>query len=144
MKRISLIAVLAVISIGITACNKDGGDKSISISGSNTMAEVATAWAEKLHEDTGIRPSVAGGGSSIGIKALEDGHIDICTSSRSMKDSEKATIKKKRGKEVKEFVVGYDALAIFVHPENPLQEISVEQIKQIYLEGGSITTWEQI
>lgn len=148
MKRFIFTAALAALSIGITACNKDsggkGGGKSISISGSNTMAQVATAWAEKFHEDTGVKPSVAGGGSSIGIKALEEGGIDICTSSRSMKDPEKATIKEKRGKEVKEFVVGYDALAVFVNPANPLKEISVEQLKEIYVEGGSISTWEQV
>ncbi len=150
MKRIVFISLLTAAAAGLTSCKKDssgdakGGGKSISISGSNTMAQVATAWAEKFHEDTGIKPDVAGGGSSIGITALTAGQIDICTSSRSMKDPEKATIKEKRGKEVKEFVVGIDALAVFVHPDNPIKEITVDQLKQIYVEGGSITTWEQV
>lgn len=153
MKRIVFISLLSAAAAGLTSCGGDssstsasgGGDKkSIKISGSNTMAQVATEWAEQFHEDTGIMPSVAGGGSSIGIKALEEGQIDVCTSSRSMKDPEKAAIKAKLGKEVKEFVVGFDALAVFVHPENPIKEISMEQLKEIYVEGGAIATWEQV
>lgn len=150
MKRISLTAALAFISIGITACKKDdanekvGGDKkSLKVSGSNTMAQVAESWAQQFVEDTGIKVSVSGGGSGIGITALTDGQIDICTSSRSLKDKEKADIKAKHGKDAVEFVVGYDALAVFVHPDNPIKEISVDQLKQIYVEGGSITSWEQ-
>ncbi len=138
MKRFTFTAALAALSIGLTAC---GSKKSLKVSGSNTMAQVGTAWAENF---TSAKVSVAGGGSGIGITELTEGRIDICTSSRPMKAEEKAKIKEKQGKDPVEFVVGYDALAVFVHPDNPIKEISMEQLKEIYLEGGSISTWEQV
>ena len=140
MKRIVLTAALTVLAAGFSSCKKDDKD-AIKVSGSNTMAQVGTAWAENFK---GGKVSVAGGGSGIGITELTEGRINICTSSRPMKAEEKQKIKEKQGKDPVEFVVGYDALAIFVHPENPIKEISMEQLKEIYVEGGSITTWEQV
>ncbi len=139
MKRIVFIAALAACAMGATSCSKE--KKSLKVSGSNTMAQVAAAWAENF---TGAKVSVAGGGSGIGINDLTEGNIDICTSSRPMKEEEKKKVKEKRGKDPVEFVVGYDALAVFVNPENPIKEISLEQLKQIYVADGSITTWEQV
>lgn len=144
MKKIFALPLMAALAFGITSCGKKDGAKttaSLKVSGSNTMAQVGTAWAENF---TGAKVSVAGGGSGIGIGELTEGRIDICTSSRPMKAEEKAKIKEKQGKDPVEFIVGYDALAIFVNPANPLNEISVEQLKEIYWEGGSITNWEQV
>jgi phosphate transport system substrate-binding protein len=61
-----------------------------------------------------------------------------------MKPAEIEQAKKNTGKDAKEFIVGYDALAIYVHEDNPLNEISNEQIAQIYEEGGTITKWSQL
>jgi phosphate transport system substrate-binding protein len=61
-----------------------------------------------------------------------------------MKESEIQQAKKNTGKDPKEFVVGYDALAIYVHKDNPLNEITTEQIAQIYAEAGTITKWSQL
>lgn len=113
----------------------------IKMSGSNTMAPIGAAWAEAYNKASIV---TSGGGSGIGIKQLMDGSIDICNSSRPLKQSEIDAIKAKHGKDVKEYHVGYDALAVFVHPDNPLQEISVEQLTQIYGDGGPITAWDQI
>lgn len=113
----------------------------IKMSGSNTMAPISAAWAEAYNEASIV---TSGGGSGIGIKQLIDGTIDICNSSRPLKPTEIEAIKAKHGKDVKEFHVGYDALAVFVHPENPIQEISLEQLTQIYADGGTITSWEQL
>ncbi|MES2467689.1 MAG: phosphate ABC transporter substrate-binding protein [Verrucomicrobiota bacterium] len=144
MKKIFALPMMAALAFGFTSCGSKDDSKataSIKVSGSNTMAQVSTSWAENF---AGAKVSVGGGGSGIGIGELTEGRIDICTSSRPMKPDEKAKIKEKQGKEPVEFVVGYDALAIFVNPSNPLNEISVEQLKEIYREGGSITTWEQV
>jgi len=113
----------------------------IKMSGSNTMAPIGAAWAEAYPHASIV---TSGGGSGIGIKQLTDGTIDICNSSRPLKPTEIEAIQAKHGKEVKEYHVGYDALAVFVHPENPLNEISIEQLTQIYGEGGGITNWDQI
>ena len=64
---------------------------------------------------------VSGGGSGVGIAALEKGTIDIANASRNMKPEEIETAKQNTGKEPKEFIVGYDALAIYVHKDNPLE-----------------------
>lgn len=145
MKKMFALPLMAALAFGFTSCgSKEGGAKataSLKVSGSNTMAQVGTAWAEAF---TGAKVSVAGGGSGIGISELTEGRIDICTSSRPMKPDELAKVKEKRGKDAVEFVVGYDALAIFVNPGNPIKEISVEQLTQIYREDGTITNWEQV
>ncbi len=146
MKKIFALPLMAALAFNLVSCGskdaaKSGGSTSIKVSGSNTMAQVGTAWAEAFAE---AKVSVAGGGSGIGIGELTEGRIDICTSSRPMKSEEKAKIKEKQGKEPVEFVVGYDALAVFVNPANPVTEISMEQLKEIYWEGGSITTWAQV
>ena len=120
-------------------------DAPIQVKGSDTMVNVAQAWAEEYKK---ITPSVAievsGGGSGVGIAALTKGTIDIATSSRNLKPEEIATAKKNTGKEPKEFIVGYDALGIYVHKDNPLTEITAEQLAQIYMEGGKFTKWSDL
>ena len=144
MKKIFTLPLMAALVFGLASCgdkDKSNAMASIKVSGSNTMAQVGTAWAEAF---SGAKVSVAGGGSGIGIGELTEGRIDICTSSRPMKPEERAKVKEKQGKEPMQFVVGYDALAIFVNPGNPLKEISMEQLQQIYWEAGNITNWEQV
>lgn len=118
---------------------------SIQVKGSDTMVNLAQAWAEeykKVQPDVNVE--VSGGGSGVGIAALIKGTIDIATASRNMKPAEIEQAKKNTGKEPKEFVVGYDALAIYVHKDNPLNEINDDLIAQIYAEGGTITKWSQL
>ena len=113
--------------------------------GSDTMVNLAQAWAEEYHKVApDVDVEVSGGGSGVGIAALEKGTIDIANASRNMKPEEIEAAKKNTGKEPKEFVVGYDALAIYVHRNNPLNEITLDQIAQIYKEGGAITKWSDL
>ena len=85
-----------------------------------------------------------GGGSGVGIAALIDGKVDIATASRAMKPKEIELAKKNTGKEPKQIIVGRDALAIYVHKDNPLDSISIEELAEIYGEGGKITEWKQL
>jgi phosphate transport system substrate-binding protein len=113
--------------------------------GSDTMVNLAQAWAEeykKVAPDVDVE--VSGGGSGVGIAALEKGTIDIANASRNMKPEEIETARKNTGKVPKEFIVGYDALAIYVHKDNPLNEITLDQIAQIYAEGGTLTKWADL
>lgn len=124
-----------------------GGSARVTIQnkGSDTMVNVAQVWAEeykKTHPHVDVE--VSGGGSGVGIAALTRGTVDIATSSRDMKAEEKAQAKKNTGKEPKEFVVGYDALAVYVHKDNPLTEITNEQLTEIFAEGGKITKWSDL
>jgi len=113
--------------------------------GSDTMVNLAQAWAEEYKK---VAPhvdiEVSGGGSGQGIAALIKGTIDIANCSRNMKPQEIEQAKRNTGKEPKEFVVGHDALAIYVHKDNPINEITFEQLAGIYAEGGKITKWSEL
>lgn len=112
--------------------------------GSDTLVNVAQAWAEeyrKVNPDLAV--AVSGGGSGTGIAALINGTVDIANASREMKDKEKALAEKNGHKPV-EFIVGYDALAVFVHKDNPVETLSIEQLAQIYGEGGTAVKWSDL
>ena len=113
--------------------------------GSDTMIQLATAWAEAYRK---VKPNVFvnanGGGTGTGVAALQNNTTDICDASRELKPEERAKVKEVTGKDVKEFAVAYDALAVYTHLSNPIKEISVEELREIWAEGGTITTWEQI
>ncbi len=113
--------------------------------GSDTIVNLAQAWAEEYAK---INPlvsiEVSGGGSGTGIAALVNNTADIANCSRQMVAEEVERVKNNTGKEQKEFVVGYDGLAVYVHKNNPLDKISIEQLAEIYGEGGNITSWPQL
>ncbi len=120
-------------------------EKIIQIKGSDTMVNLAQAWAEAYRR---VRPEVSvevsGGGSGVGIAALMRGTVDIATSSRDLKPSEREAIRSATGRDAKEFIVGHDALAVYVHISNPLEEIRMDQLAEIFAEGGAITRWSQL
>lgn len=122
-----------------------GANTTIQVKGSDTMVNVAQAWAEAYKKVAPhVNVEVSGGGSGQGIAALIKGTIEICNSSRNMKSEEIEQAKKNTGKTPKEFVVGYDALAIYVHKDNPIQSISLDQLAAIFAEGGTVTKWSQM
>jgi len=109
------------------------------------MVNLCQAWAEEYKKVAPeVDVEVSGGGSGVGIAALIKGTIDIASASRNMKPEEIQQAKKNTGKEPKEFIVGFDALAIYVHKDNPLNQITLEQIAQIYAEGGTLTNWSDL
>jgi phosphate transport system substrate-binding protein len=109
------------------------------------MVVLAQAWAEEYKKVApSVNVEVSGGGSGVGIAALIKGTIDIANASRDMKPAEIEQAKKNTGKDAKEFIVGYDALAIYVHKDNPMNEITTDQIAQIYAEDGKVTKWSQL
>ena len=84
-------------------------------------------------------------GSGTGIASLINGSIEIANASRPMKQEE---IEKAEanggGKKVQEFIVGRDALAVYVHSDNPLSSISIKDLAEIYGDEGAITNWSQV
>ena len=87
--------------------------------GSDTLVNVAQAWAEAYPEvNPDVAVAVSGGGSGTGIAAMINGTVDIANASRSMKEKE-MKLAKKNGQNPIEHVVGYDALAVFIHKDNP-------------------------
>jgi phosphate transport system substrate-binding protein len=146
--------LLAALVLAGCGGNSGGGpDKSaggaqkasIQSKGSDTMVNLAQAWAEEYKKVApAVDVEVSGGGSGVGIAALIKGTIDIANASRNMKKEEIEQAKKNTGKEPKEIIVGYDALAIYVHKNNPLNEISIEQLAQIFAEGATIAKWSEL
>jgi phosphate transport system substrate-binding protein len=109
------------------------------------MVNLAQAWAEKYR---GKRPDVSvqviGGGSGVGITSLIDGTCDIANASRKMKDKEKQSAIEEHGVEPVEHIVGFDALAVYVHKDSPLDSISMAELAEIYGDGGETTNWSQL
>lgn len=144
------ITLALAAGLALTGCGKGGsssGTPSVAIQnkGSDTMVNVAQAWAEEYKKVApGVDVEVSGGGSGVGIASLIKGTVDIANSSRNLKPEEIAQAKKNTGKEPKEIIVGHDALGIYVHKDNPIEEITDEQLAQIYAEGGTITKWSQL
>ena len=151
------LTVALAVALALAGCGKKGtapGDaggearsKPISLQniGSDTMVNLAQAWAESYHKvDPSVSVEVSGGGSGIGVAALINGTCEIANSSRALEPEEVEKCKAKHGHEPKEFLVAYDALAIYVHPCNPIMEISFEELREIYKEGGKIDKWSQL
>jgi phosphate transport system substrate-binding protein len=151
--RAWLTAALFLLTFCLPACDRkgDGGGSSgsgdvIVVDGSDTMVNLAQAWAEAYHQvKPDIEIQVSGGGSGVGINSLIAGKVDMANSSRKMDEKEIAKFKQNNpGKEPKEHIVGLDALAIYVHPSTPLSAISVEELAEIYGDGGTIDKWSQL
>src|SRR4051812_39165320 len=144
------LAICAAAMVGTALCPSGfAADKKkiveIRVKGSDTMVQLAQAWSEAYQKvRPNVRVNVNGGGTRTGFSALQNNQTDICNASREIKADEKAKVKEGSGKEGKEFAVSYDALAVYSHPANPIKEISVEELREIWAEGGNTTTWEQI
>jgi phosphate transport system substrate-binding protein len=153
LARKTVVFCLAVIATAGAGCKKKeegaGGaaaKKAASIQniGSDTMVNLAQAWAEEYAKvEPGVSVEVSGGGSGVGVAALINGTADIANSSRKL-EPEEETKAKAAGHQPKEFLVGYDGLAIYVHKDNPINEISLEELADIYKEGGATNTWSQL
>jgi phosphate transport system substrate-binding protein len=145
----------AVLTLGVTAafaaslCPQAGiaAEKRVEIrvKGSDTLVQLATAWAEAYRKvNKNVFVNVNGGGTGTGIAALQNDSTDICNASREMKPEERAKVKEVTGKEVQEFSCAYDALAVYSNLQNPTKEISVEELREIWAEGGTTENWEQV
>ncbi len=110
--------------------------------GSDTIVNLALAWAEQYQFlEPNVRIAVTGGGSGTGIAALINGTVDIANASRQIK-AEELEAARTNGIEPVEFVVARDAIAIVVHPANPVDKLTLQQISDIYT--GKIKNWQEV
>ena len=120
--------------LSFSACESTSRQNEIIIAGSTSIQPFADEWAELyMEKNSKVTINVQGGGSSGGIMAVKEGTAHIGMSSRELKEDEKDLI---------EITVAYDGLAIIVHPANPVDNLSLEQVRSIF--AGEITNWKVI
>ncbi len=152
----TIINVLLVLASGfvISSCGprdsesfagKEASQVVIKNKGSDTMVNLAQAWAE-MYADVTTKASVevSGGGSGTGVAALINGTVDIANCSRQIKPKELEQATQNTGKTPQEFIVGYDALAVYVHHDTPIDKITIPQLAEIYGENGTINKWSHL
>ena len=110
--------------------------------GSDTIVNLALAWAERYQEEhPEVRISVTGGGSGTGIASLINGTVDLANASRQIKEEEIAEAES-NGVEPVEHIIARDAIAVIVHPENPVEQLTLQQISDIY--SGKFSNWSEV
>jgi len=134
---------LAALVVSFLAFSGFFSEEKITIKGSDTIVILSQRWAEKfMSKNGGVSIQVTGGGSGTGISALINGTTDICNASRPMKKSEIQKLKERFGTVGVEIPCAKDGITIYLNPSNPVSDISVSQLKQIYT--GKITNWKQL
>ncbi len=114
----------------------------ITIKGSDTMVHLVTAWAESyMQKCPEVNISVTGGGSGTGIAAMINGTTDIAMASRKFKQKE-FDLAKKQGITPVEHITALDGIAVVVNADNPVGELTLEQLKQIFT--GAAANWKQV
>jgi len=148
MKRVLVIFLFSLVLI--TACGpesssvtaSDSQEQYIENKGSDTIVNLALAWAERYQDEHAeVWISVTGGGSGTGIAALINGTVDIANASRQIK-SEEVDQAKANGVEPVEHVIARDAIAVIVNPENPVSQLTLQQISDMY--NGKINNWSEV
>ena len=141
----TFLAVTLVLGNLLASCStpsSQGTTGTIVNKGSDTIINLALAWSEAYK---GVEPqvdiAVTGGGSGTGIAALINGTVDVANASRQLKPVERDEAAA-NGVEPVEFVIARDAIAIIVHHSNPINELSIDQLSDIY--SGKITNWSEL
>ena len=149
MKKIIALVLTALLALSLVACGSESKTDdtktddqpaaltgTVSTDGSTSMEKVIGALSESfMAQNSGVTVNYNPTGSGSGITAVQEGTCDIGLSSRALKDEEKSA-------GLKETVLAYDGIAIIVHPDNPVSDLSVEQLAQLYT--GEITNWKDV
>lgn len=138
MKKMICFVLTAVLAVAaLTGCSTaSNATGTVATDGSTSMEKVIGALGEAFEEkNSGATFTYNPTGSGTGIKAVLEDRCDIGLSSRSLKDAEKAD-------GLVETVLAYDGIAIIVHPDNPVSDLSVETIAKMYT--GEITNWKDV
>lgn len=155
MKPAARIVSTLTLALALAACGgreraatTDGtqpaaNNKPLTIKGSDTMVILGQRLAEEyMKVNPGTVVQVNGGGSGTGIAALINGTVDLAQSSREMKDDEKQKAAQSRGADIVEQPVALDALAVFVHASNPVKQLTIAQVRDIF--QGKTKNWNEV
>jgi phosphate transport system substrate-binding protein len=150
------LALIAFQTVSIVACSR--GEKGaaesgapvaavtvLRIAGPDAMVPLVQRWAENYKKThPGVSVDVAGGGAEAGIAGLIDGTLDLGAASREIEPPEIDRAIKKDGTSPKRFIVALDAVSVYVHKDNPLNAIAIDDLADIYGAGGRIDKWSQL
>ena len=139
------VIIASVLLTGCTAAMGDGdpAKRVLRIKGSDTMLILAVRWAEefmKRHPDIAVY--VDGGGSGSGLRALIDGDAELCTSSRPMRAEEARELLQRQRSLGFSILTAKDALSVYLHPENPIRNLSLAQLRAVFL--GEVQSWSAL
>ena len=146
-EKLILPFVVAVALTVMSGCSKqeggtEGEKRYITVKGSDTMVHLISSWAEAfMQKNPGIEVSVTGGGSGTGFAALINGTTDICAASRSIKEKE-LTLANQKDIHPNEIVVTRDGIAVVVNPDNPINELTTNQLGKIFT--GDFPRWSDV
>ena len=150
IRDVGLVFLLLGLGLLFAACGGEavqaaapaGQQRAIQNKGSDTLVNLALAWAEAYREVAPeVSIAVTGGGSGTGIAALINGTVDIANASRAMKENEIADARK-NGIDPQEFTVAIDALAVVVNQANPVDRLTSDQLADIFT--GRVTNWQEV
>ncbi len=141
----SLASGIAALALQVSSCSSSRtvAPSTIRLKGSDTMMILTRLWAEeymKLHP--GISIYVEGGGTATGIEALIKGKADICAASRPLRAEEARRLLQQQGELGVSHLVASDALSIYLHPANPVRNLTLAQVQEIFL--GKIQSWKEV
>lgn len=140
--RQTVIVVISLLAGWMTVASAEELQGSLQIKGSDTMVNLCQAWAEAfMLKHPQVTIAVTGGGSGTGIAALIGGTCDLAATSRKMTDKEK-TSARTQGNVPQEWMVALDGLAVVVHPHNPVKQLTIEQLAQLFT--GKIRNWKEL
>lgn len=136
-------SVLVCGVLALTAVTSLQGTTTITAKGSDTLVILAQKWAEVyMRTHPGVKIQVTGGGSGVGFAALQNRQTDLANASRPIKAREIEACIKAFGKRPTEYKVAIDGLSVYVNENNPISEITVEQLEQIF--AGKIKNWKEL
>lgn len=140
LKSVFSLAVLAALCGAMTPTAQAG---TITVKGSDTLVILAQKWAEVyMAKNPNTKIQVTGGGSGTGFAALQNKTTDLCDASRKIKSTEIAACIKAFGKRPTEYKVCLDGLSVYVNAENPIKELSLEQLERIFT--GKAKNWKEL
>ncbi len=133
---------ISVLTLGLLLPAAVRGDN-ITIKGSDTLVVLAQKWAEAyMARNPATKIQVTGGGTGTGFAALQNKSTDLCNASRKIKLGEQANCIKAFGRRPTEYTVCLDGLSVYVSSENPVKELTVAQVAEIF--SGKTTNWRAV
>lgn len=133
-KSWSIVLGITLVLSCLIGCAKSSGG-TVSTDGSTSMSRVIGALGEAFEQQSGIKLTYNATGSGSGIQAVQEGRCDIGLSSRALKDTELAA-------GLQQTTLAYDGIAVIVHPDNPVEDLTLAQIADIYT--GKLTNWAEL